>query len=63
LFPDGRHPTEAQWLLLTNDPLTGVKRIAWAAGGLIFAVHGDVEPAFDGEGFHHSEATLRRVAG
>jgi hypothetical protein len=29
LFPDGRHPTEAQWLLLTNDPLTGVKRIAW----------------------------------
>ena len=66
-FPDGRAPVEQRWLLLTNhaDIATG-DRVEWAghpSGAVTFDVHGPPEPAYDAGSYHHTETTLRLLAG
>lgn len=66
-FVPGRDPKEQQWLLITNDhDITARDRIYWGAaptGPITFEVEGPPEPAYRPGGFHHTEATLRVLAG
>jgi hypothetical protein len=67
-FHPGRDPLEEHWLLVTNDlTLTGRDRVQWLtypAGPITFEIEGPPEPAYrPGTGFHHTEATMRRLVG
>jgi hypothetical protein len=67
-FQPGRDPLEESWLLITNDTgITGRDRIYWGAhplGPITFEIEGPPEPAYrPGTGFHHTEATMRRLVG
>lgn len=67
-FPDGRNPAEQMWLMITDHADIDVDdRVEWAnhpAGPITFTIHGPVEPAYTPiGGFHHTEATLRVLAG
>lgn len=59
---EGRDPLEQQWLLMTNETdVQGYDRIIF--GSLVFEVEGPPGPLYRPAGFHHTEATLRAVAG
>lgn len=59
---DGRAALEQLWLLMTNETdILGRDRIIF--GSLTFEVEGPPEPVYTPAGFHHTEATLRKVDG
>lgn len=59
---DGRDPLEQDWLMITNETdILGYDRIVF--GALTFEVEGPPGPAYTPGGFHHTEATLRKVDG
>lgn len=60
LTTDGDRLTE-NWLLITNEPVTGRARIAW--GDYLFTVDGPPAPQHTKAGLHHYETTLRQVIG
>jgi hypothetical protein len=59
---DGRAPLEQVWLMVTNDAdVLGRDRIVF--GSTTFEVDGPPEPVYTPAGYHHTESTLRVVAG
>lgn len=59
---DGREPLAQDWLLVTNDgDIAGRDRIEWS--GPTMEVEGPPEPVYTPAGYHHTETTLRVVAG
>lgn len=64
-YQDGRTPIEQVWTLFTNvdGVISAADRFEWADRGLTFEVIGQPEPAYDANGFHHTEATLRILEG
>lgn len=59
---DGREPLEQRWLLITNHAdIAGRDRVEWS--GPTMEVEGPPEPVYTPAGYHHTEATLRAVAG
>ncbi len=59
---DGRDPLEQAWLMVTNDDdVQGLDRVEW--GEQTFEVEGPPEPVHTPAGYHHTESTLRAVAG
>lgn len=64
---NGRDPLEQSWLLVTNDKdIEGRDRVEWtdpAGNDLTFEVDGPPAPVFTPGGYHHTETTLRLVAG
>lgn len=59
---DGREPLEQRWLFMTNDEdVQGLDRIVF--GALTFEVEGPPGSLYRPTGFHHLEATLRKVDG
>jgi len=66
---DGRRAVAAGFLLITTSPadlFTGIERFLWleAPGGpMLMELDGPGEAAYTLSGFHHTEATLRRVDG
>lgn len=66
---DGRRALATSFLMLTNEPadlLEGTERFLWlqAPGGpLLLEMDGPAEAAYTLRGFHHTEATLRRLDG
>ena len=59
---DGRDPLEQNWLLMTNDDdIQGYDRIVF--GSITFEVEGPPESVYTPAGYHHTEATLRKVSG
>jgi hypothetical protein len=63
---DGRDPLVESWLLMLNESdVDGRDRFEWIGpnGTLTFEVDGPPRPVHTPAGFHHTEATLRAVAG
>ena len=61
---NGRDPLVQDWLMVTNDPdVQGYDRIEWADGPLTFEVDGPPAPVSTPAGYHHTESTLKVVAG
>jgi hypothetical protein len=59
---EGRDPLEQIWTMATNDDdIQGYDRIVF--GSLTFEVEGPPAPVYTPAGYHHTEATLRAVAG
>lgn len=59
---DGRNPLEQRWLMVTNDDdIQGYDHVEWS--GQTFEVEGPPEPVHTPAGYHHTESTLRAVAG
>ena len=59
---DGRDPLVQVWLMLSNDSdILGRDRIEWS--GPTLEVDGPPEPAYTPAGYHHTESTLKVVAG
>lgn len=63
---DGRDPLVESWLLMVNESdVDGRDRFEWEApaGTLTFEIDGPPRPVHTPAGYHHTEATLRAVAG
>lgn len=63
---DGRDPLVESWLLMVNEAdVDGRDRFEWTGpnGDLTFEVDGPPRPVNTPAGFHHTEATLKAVAG
>lgn len=59
---DGRDPLVQTWLLMTNEEdIRGRDRVTF--DGVVYEVEGPPEKTYTPAGFHHTEATLRVVAG
>lgn len=59
---DGRDPLEQAWLMITNDAdVLGRDRVTF--GTTTFEVQGPPEAVYTPGGYHHTESTLRVVAG
>lgn len=59
---DGRDPIEGGWKLITNHAdVDANDRLDWAAR--VYDLDGPAWPVHTPAGFHHTEASLRRVEG
>jgi hypothetical protein len=64
---NGRDPLVQDWLMITNEAdVQGYDRIEWtdqAGNNLTFEVDGPPAPVYTPAGYHHTETTLKVVAG